>query len=270
MEWLCRAKESDSEVLVGDTDELYGEKGRFRVLQFADGDVQGALDLNRPDRIVLEYPRAIIHLLEQNAPEFERAFIIGHGIGTIAGYYAGRDIRTAEISPAVAEWSRSYFGYDGPEISIGDGRELLAQEADGSLDAIVLDAFTEKGKPWHLFTREFWTLADRKLQDHGLLLLNVFGRGRRDSFVDAVWAGLSETFAYRRGFALPQEHPHETANRVLVASKRPISAKLGQMAGFEESDPEPGTVLEDEMFGYSSAREREDRHRDGEGIPNRR
>lgn len=258
MEQLCRAVESGHEVTVGETNELYGEKGRFRVLQFADGDVQGALDLNRPERIVLEYPRAIIHLLEQNAPEFERAFIIGHGIGTIAGHFAGRDIRTAEISPAIAQWSRTYFGYGGPEVSVGDGRELLAQEPDGSLDVIVLDAFTEKGKPWHLFTREFWQLAERKLHGNGLLLANVFGRGRRDSFVDAVWAGLSETFAYRRGFVLPQDHPHEPANRVLIASNRPIAAKLGQMAGFEESDPEPGTVLEDEMFGYSKDRESEE------------
>jgi len=257
MEGLDRAKESGYEIAVMETSELYGEKGRFRVLQFANGDVQGAQDRNRPDRIVLEYPRAIIHLIEQNVPEFDRAFIIGHGIGTIAGHFAHRDIRIAEISPTVAQWSRSWFGYTGPEVSIGDGRSLLAQAADGSLDVIVLDAFTEKGKPWHLFTREFWRLAEQKLNDRGSILLNVFGRGRRDSFVDAVWAGLAETFAYRRGFVLPQDDPRDAANRILIASKSPISAKLRQMAGFEESEPDLGTVLEDEMFGWPGARKGE-------------
>ncbi|NGZ75282.1 spermidine synthase [Saccharibacillus alkalitolerans] len=254
MELLRRAEEPGFEVAVYETDELYGEKGRFRVLQFADGDVQGALDLNDPKRIVLEYPRAIVHLMEHNDPGFERAFIVGHGIGTIAGHFAGRDIRTAEISPTIAEWSRTFFGYAGPAAGIGDGRELLEREADGSLDYIVLDAFTEKGTPWHLFTREFWKLARRKLNESGTILLNVFGRGRRDSFVEAVWAGLSETFAHTRGFALPTDDPRDPTNRILVGAKRPIQGKLRRMAGFEPSEPEPGTVLEDVMFGYSDMR----------------
>ncbi|OWA33997.1 spermidine synthase [Saccharibacillus sp. O16] len=250
METIAQAKEFGSEIRVGDTTELYGEKGRFRVLQFANGDIQGARDLDQPERIVLEYPRAMIHLMEQNHPTLERIFILGHGIGTIAGYFADHDVRAAEISPIIAEWSRSYFGYAGPEVLVGDGRSLLAQEADGSLDVIVLDAFTEKGRPWHLFTREFWRLAERKLQDQGSIVLNIFGRGRRDSFVDAVWAGLSDTFAHQRGFILPSGELHDPANYVLIASKQPIEAKLSQMADFEESEPGLGTVLEDEMFGF--------------------
>lgn len=249
-EILVRIQENGSEITVMDTNFLYEEKGRFRVLGFADGDVQGAMDLDDPRRIVLEYPRAIIHLMEHNEPGFERAFIIGHGIGTIAGYFAQRDMRTAEISPTIAALSRTYFGYAGPEANAGDGRELLNREADGSLDYIVLDAFTEKGTPWHLFTREFWSMADRKLNERGAILLNVFGRGQRDSFIDAVWAGLSEAFTYAQGFALPPDDPRDITNRILVGGKRGIQAKLGQMAGFEPAEPERGTVLEDEMFGY--------------------
>ncbi|MEJ8303552.1 fused MFS/spermidine synthase [Saccharibacillus sacchari] len=249
-EILTRIQENGSEIIVTDTNILYEEKGRFRVLGFANGDVQGAMDLDDPQRIVLEYPRAIIHLMEHNEPGFERAFVIGHGIGTIAGYFAQHDIRTAEISQAIASISRTYFGYAGPEVNVGDGRQLLNRETDGSLDYIVLDAFTEKGTPWHLFTREFWSLADRKLNEQGVILLNVFGRGQRDSFVDAIWAGLSEAFAYTQGFALPPDDPRDTANRILVGGKRSVQAKLGQMVGFERSEPECGTVLEDEMFGY--------------------
>lgn len=247
---LARIQEHGSEITVTDTNLLYEEKGRFRVLGFADGDVQGAMDLDDPRRIVLEYPRAIIHLMEHNEPGFERAFIIGHGIGTIAGYFADRDMRTAEISPAIASISRTYFGYAGPEVNVGEGRQLLNQETDGSLDYIVLDAFTEKGTPWHLFTREFWSLAHRKLNERGAVLLNVFGRGQRDSFIDAVWAGLSEAFAHIRGFALPPDDPRDITNRILVGGKRAAQAKLGQMAGFQPAEPERGTVLEDEMFGY--------------------
>ena len=254
MEIRAKRRENGSEIAVIDTDVLYEEKGRFRVLEFANGDVQGALDLDNPDRIVLEYPRAIAHLMELGNPDFERAFIIGHGIGTIARHFAGRDVRTAEISGTIAEWSREYFGYAGPEVKIGDGRELLDEEPDGSLDYIVLDAFTERGTPWHLFTREFFELAERKLGERGAILLNVFGKGRRDSFTEAVWAGLSETFARVRGFALPADDPRDAVNRILAGAKIPVEAKLRQMAGFRPSDPEIGTVLEDGMFGYEGGR----------------
>ncbi|MCQ4086377.1 spermidine synthase [Saccharibacillus sp. JS10] len=244
-------EEYGSTIKVIDTNLLDEEKGRFRVLSFADDDIQGVIDLDDPKRIVLEYPRAIIHLMEQNSPDFERAFIIGHGIGTIAGYFGDRDMRTAEISPTIAQWSRTYFGYDGAEVQVGDGRELLEQEPDGSLDCIVLDAFTEKGTPWHLFTSEFWNLAKKKMNERGIILLNVFGRGQRDSFVDAVWAGVSEVFEHTQAFALPPDDPRDTTNRILVGSKREVSFKLGQMAGFQISEPDIGTVLEDEMFGYA-------------------
>ena len=246
-----RIEEHGSTIKVIDMNLLDEEKGRFRVLSFADDDIQGVIDLDNPKRIVLEYPRAIIHLMEQNSPGFERAFIIGHGIGTIAGYFGDRDMRTAEISPTIAQWSRTYFGYNGAAVGVGDGRERLEQEADGSLDYIVLDAFTEKGTPWHLFTREFWNLTKRKLNERGMILLNVFGRGQRDSFVDAVWAGLSEVFEHTQGFALPPDDPRDTTNRILVGSTCTVTFKIGQMAGFQISEPNIGTILEDEMFGYS-------------------
>jgi spermidine synthase len=58
------AKESSpfNEIEVYDTTQLYGEMGKFRFLQFSDHAVQGAIDLKNPKRIVLEYPRAIVHL----------------------------------------------------------------------------------------------------------------------------------------------------------------------------------------------------------------
>lgn len=72
------------EIQVYETTELYGERGRFRVLQFSGDAIQGALDLDHPRRVVFEYPRAMIHLMEAGEPYFEDVFLIGHGIGTIA------------------------------------------------------------------------------------------------------------------------------------------------------------------------------------------
>ncbi|WP_172195875.1 spermidine synthase [Saccharibacillus qingshengii] len=248
MKLLHREQDKGSVITVRETEELYGEQGRFRVLEFANGDAQGALDLNDPGRIVLEYPRAIVHLMEHNDPSFERAFVIGHGIGTISRHFADKAIRTAEISGKIIQLSRLYFGYDG-QAEVGDGRDLLSREPDGLLDYVVLDAFTEKGVPWHLFTRECFQTAADKLDEHGAILINMFGRGRRDVHTEAVWATLADVFPHRRGFALPQEDPRDPMNRILVGSKRPIEAKMRQMAGFVEDEPERGTILDDDMFG---------------------
>ncbi|GGO06535.1 spermidine synthase [Saccharibacillus kuerlensis] len=249
MELLYRERERESEIAVYDTNELYGEKGCFRILQFSNGDVQGAMDLENPSRIVLEYPRAIVHLMEQNNLSFERAFVIGHGIGTVSGHFADRSVKTAEISAAIVKLSRNYFGYVGADVEIGDGRDSLERESDGLLDYIVLDAFTEKGTPWHLFTRECFLTAHRKLDEQGVLLLNVFGQGRRDAKTEAIYATLADVFPHVRAFGLRQEDPRDPMNRILVGGKRPIEAKIRKMAGFEESEPEYGTVLEDSMFG---------------------
>ncbi|WP_430092480.1 hypothetical protein [Paenibacillus cisolokensis] len=62
------------ELKVYDTAELYGVKGRYRVLEFSDQAVQGAMDLDDPARIVLEYPRAI-----NAASGFGRVFQDGVG-----------------------------------------------------------------------------------------------------------------------------------------------------------------------------------------------
>ena len=78
-------------------------------------------------------------------------------------------------------WSfaATYFNYGLNNVLIGDGRQLLAEQADGRLDYIVLDAFTKEGTPRHLSTLEFFRLAKEKLGDRGMLLLNRDGEGKR-------------------------------------------------------------------------------------------
>lgn len=132
------------EITVYDANHLYGEIGKYRLLQFSDDAVQGAIDLKNPKRIVLEYPRAMIHLMESNDPSFKNMFIIGHGIGTIAGHYSDRQVMVAEIDEKVVELSREYFNYRNDNVVIGDGRQILSKVEAASLDYIIVDAFTKE------------------------------------------------------------------------------------------------------------------------------
>lgn len=221
---------------VYDTDDLYGERGRFRVLQFADGDIQGAVDLDRPERIVLEYPRAMIHLIEHNAPSFETLFIVGHGVGTIASYFAAKRCTVAEWDERVVEVSRTYFGYDQDNVHIGDGADLLKLANTESLDYLILDAFSEQGTPPHLVSPHFFELANEKLDpDSGALLLNLIGSGKQDRHLEAIHSELERLFAYTKLFVLPTKTGSTVKqNMILMGSNRPINYQARQMAGFVE------------------------------------
>ncbi len=236
-------KEGDLEVY--ETTELYGEKGRFRVLQFSGDAVQGALDLNRPQRVVFEYPRAIIHLMEHNAPLFAAAFIVGHGIGTIPGYFADRTVKVAEASSEVLAISRSHFGYSRDNVAVGDGRAILEGEPDRRYDYIVLDAFTAAGTPPHLISLEFFALSRAKLHPRGAMLLNLMGRGEQDKLIGAIHTTLSEVFPYVAAFALPADGPGDMRNVLMMGSTSPITYQSRQLAGFLPITPAQGYVLRD-------------------------
>lgn len=234
------------QIAVYETDRLYGERGRFRLLQFSDEAVQGAYDLNRPERIIFEYPRAVIHLMERNHPGFEDVFMIGHGIGTIAGHYPDKSFKVAELDEAVAELSRRYFGCKTADVMIGDGRQLLASEPGQSLDYIILDAFTKDGTPRHLITAEFFRLAFGKLDSAGALLMNIMGRSEQDWLVGSAYAALAGEFAYTKAFILASGENYLPKNIILMGSKTPIRFQSKQMAGFAETELAAGQVLHDQ------------------------
>lgn len=233
------------EISVYDTSELYGEKGRFRVLQFSGEAAQGALDLEQPRRIVFEYPRAMIHLMEHNMTYFEDVFMIGHGIGTIAGHYPDKRFKVAEIHPEVVRLSREHFGYALDNVSIGDGRALLALEPDRRYDYIIVDAFTSSGTPQHLSSSEFFALTRSKLHRRGYLLLNLMGRSDNDRKISAVLTTLGEHYSHAKAFVLLSGGPADLCNFILIAGDQPIRYQARHLAGFTETEPAPGHIIRD-------------------------
>ncbi|RRJ61939.1 spermidine synthase [Paenibacillus oralis] len=239
-----------AEISVYETEELYGERGRFRVLQFGDGAVQGAMDINRPERIILEYPRAMLHLLEHNVPDCDKVFMIGLGAGTLAAHLeaAGRQVLVAEIDERVEGISRSHFGYAGGSVRIGDGRRILEEQQAGGFDGIIVDAFTEKGTPRHLISLPFFGLAAEKLRPEGIVLLNVFGRGKHDELTAAIATTLRVHFAYVRVFSLPGEHTHDKRNMVIAGGRQPIGYDRRHLAGFDEIELQEGYIIKDQSW----------------------
>jgi SAM-dependent methyltransferase len=110
--------------------------------------------------------------------------VAGLGAGSLAAFTrAGDRMVFYEIDPIVAEVAANtrYFTYlaDAPgaiEVRIGDGRLLLGREPDGTLDLVILDAFSSDSIPIHLITEEALADAARALRPDGLLVVHVSNR----------------------------------------------------------------------------------------------
>lgn len=252
MQLLVKEAGRFNEISVYETSELYGKTGKYRILQFSDGAVQGAMDMKDPQRVVLEYQSGIIHLMDCNDPAFGDAFVIGHGIGTIAGHYPGKRFVVAEIDEKVVELSRRHFDYEMNNVVIGDGRQILAEQQRGSFDYIILDAFTPKGTPLHLTTLEFFHIAMDKLRSGGAVILNVAGKIRNDRLSAAIHTTLGEMCAYTRAFFLPVAGAgtDDFGNVIIIGSNRPIEADPRLMSGFSEIEIEQGHIIRDSWARY--------------------
>jgi spermidine synthase len=244
---LFKELSDNHEITVYDTNELYGEKGNFRVLQFLNEAIQGAMDLDHPERVMFEYPRAIIHLMDINNSSFKDVFLIGHGIGTIASYFSDKRFKVAELDKKVVELSKQYFGYSKDNVLIGDGRHIIENEEPDTYDFIILDAFTEKGTPSQLISKEFFQLTSYKLHSYGSVIMNLIGRSDNDNLINAIHSTLQESYNYTKTFNLPVEGVHDIQNVIIIGSHQPIHYEARYMAGFNEINLNEGHIIWDKI-----------------------
>lgn len=247
MDLLFKEVSPNHEISIYDTTELYGEKGNFRVMEFSNNAIQGSMDLNHPERILFEYPRAIIHLMEFNNPSFEDVFVIGHGIGTIAGHFPEKRFKVAELDDKVVELSKRFFGYRKDNVIVGDGRYVLESEESHAYDTIILDAFTEKGTPQHLVSKEFFGICREKLDSSGSIIMNLMGKGDNDQLMNAIHTTLSEEFAYIKAFSLPSDGIADIQNIILIGRNKPIGFQARHLAGFTEIELGQGHIIRDSV-----------------------
>lgn len=118
------------------------------------------------------------------AKHFKNVAVVGLGAGTLAAYGApGDSYHFIEIDEKVKEIAQDtrYFTFlkdskASVAITIGDGRLELAELADGSVDLLVLDAFSSDSVPTHLLTEEAFALYRKKLAPGGVIAVHASNR----------------------------------------------------------------------------------------------
>jgi predicted membrane-bound spermidine synthase len=111
--------------------------------------------------------------------EVKKILMIGLGGGTVSAYL-GRylpevTIDTVEIDPGVIAAAKKYFGMretSREHFLEGDGRVFLTRNQE-LYDLIIIDAFHGGYAPFHLLTKEFYTLVKERLKPNGAAAFNV-------------------------------------------------------------------------------------------------
>jgi spermidine synthase len=109
----------------------------------------------------------------------KKILMLGLGGGTLSTYF-GRfmpdaEIDTVEIDRRVIDVAKQYFGLtESPRVRYldGDGRVFLNRSKD-RYDLILLDAYRGGFVPFHLLTKEFYTLVKQRLTPGGAVASNV-------------------------------------------------------------------------------------------------
>ncbi len=172
--------------------------------------------------------------------------IIGLAAGTAARQatqvFGPIPIDGYEIDPAIIQVGRAYFDMNEPNLNAiaADGRWGLAKSGR-TYDLIAIDAYRPPYIPFHLTTREFFTLVRQHLSENGAVAVNV-GRSPTDRrLVDGLAATLQTVFPSVYVMDLP-----DTFNTLIYAT-----ARTGSIQDFYQnttavlSDPASPPLLRD-------------------------
>lgn len=160
----------------------------MRYLHFGSEWVQGAMRIARPYALELEYTREMMVclLLKPDGDWPQRILQIGLGAASLTKFWhrhrpdASQTI--IEINPGVVSMAAQAFKLpDDPariDIRIADGVAWMAETRRDKFDCIMVDGYDHHARFGELGTESFYTHCRRHLSKRGLLVLNLFGRGR--------------------------------------------------------------------------------------------
>jgi len=153
------------------------EDDEARYMYF-DRTLQSAMNLKDPTTLRLIYSR-YTSLGFTFRPDAKRILIIGLGGGSIPKKlqkeFPSLEIDVVEIDPEVIQIAKNHFNVresNRLHLHAQDGRLFLTRTAN-QYDIILLDAYYADAMPFHLATREFFELAQRKLTPNGIVVADL-------------------------------------------------------------------------------------------------
>jgi spermidine synthase len=145
---------------------------------YFDRTLQSAMNLNDPTALRLIYSR-YTSLGLTFRPDAKKMLVIGLGGGSIPKKiqkeFPHMEIDAVEIDPEVIKMAKDHFHVKENallRLHAQDGRLFLTRTRH-QYDIILLDAYFTDAMPFHLTTKEFFELAQKKLTPNGIIVANL-------------------------------------------------------------------------------------------------
>ncbi|HET8748712.1 MAG TPA: spermidine synthase [Ramlibacter sp.] len=216
---------------------VISEREGLRLLQFGTAWCQGAMRLDAPDRLEMEYAVRMFAWLPFHDPASlagRHLVTLGLGAGSLTRFahrVLRMDATAVEIDARVIEACRTHFmlpaDEEGLHVLHADGRDFIAQQRGaGAIDVLQVDAYDAEVERPALDTEAFYADCRGALRAGGTVAVNLVGQAldRRTS-VARIRAGLQPR-------ALWQFPPTAAGNVVVLAhcGEVPSEETLGARA----------------------------------------
>ncbi|MGS5087402.1 fused MFS/spermidine synthase [Hydrogenophaga sp. A37] len=216
-----------------------------RKLRFGSTDIQSAMDLRDPDRLVLSYTRLMMGFLLFQ-PQPQHMLMIGLGGGSLPKFchrhLPGSDITVIEIDPAVIALREQFeIPPDQADFRVvqADGADFVATLDDQRFNVILVDGFEAEQMAPALGTQNFYGHCARLLRPGGVMLCNLHE-------LDIFYGVFMERIAFAFDGNALAVSTREYGNAIVFARKdcaidarlpkhlvRPVSMAPGAWSGIE-------------------------------------
>ncbi len=159
--------------IFGDKDSVsmtFGQNKRYYT--------ESAMQLSDPGGLSVEYTRYMTVGVAY-PPNLERIAEIGLGGGRTVSYLSASlpdtGILAIELDKDVVDLAKKYFKFQERaqlRAVVSDGRAFLLKDS-AKWDVILIDAYRGPFVPFHLLTREFYTLVKSRLNPGGVVVQNI-------------------------------------------------------------------------------------------------
>lgn len=214
------------------------EADGVRYLHFGTPWVQGAMRLEAPLAIELEYVRRMMAWLlfvDADAVPGRHAMQLGLGAGALTRFChdtLGMRCTAVELSPRVVDACRAWFRLPPDDarlaVVLADAAQAIEEPGwQGSVDALAVDIYDEDAAAPVLDSRAHYAACRRLLTPTGCMTVNLFGRTLQ---FDQSLARIVEVFGAR---AVWRFRPTRSGNTVVLAqrtSSRPEARVLRERA----------------------------------------
>jgi spermidine synthase len=190
------------------------EEARY---MYFDRTLQSAMTLKDPTALRLVYSR-YTSIAMTFRPDAKRMLLIGVGGGSIPKKlnkeFPNLVIDAIDLDPEVIRIAKDHFNlaeHKNLQLHAQDGRLFLARTKH-QYDIIMLDAYFTDSMPFHLATKQFFELAQKKLSPNGLVVANLI------SAVTGPSGKIARSFVRTQRQVFPQTY--------VFASRRPDNVSL--------------------------------------------